>query len=336
MGTSLLLESIAREVHTYFKMRTFIVFLALFGAALSSPHRDLDRNIFDDAWNGIQDAGHAIQDAGNAAWNAAATTKDVTELIFRCKDVAIDLVQSVNVGQIKGELQPMLKDGLKNDDIKTIGHLVEGYSDKMHRFGECMSQEGEFKPQDSWWNPFGRAGQFRRMETVSDRGFQLPHAYSLSITGTAAGSLGAGVEVGDEAAALDGSLVFGFWNELGSIPGKSITTGASIATPGIKLGVGVDLVWAVNGSGYLGATISLTAGVDVVDAPFLDVEFSPVVGCYGVCMFGDCHKGSLLEKNIFGFGHLCSLKYPKEDILPPVLHILFVFDCLSKKIGLLI
>ena len=42
----------------------------------------------------------------------------------------------------------------------------------------------------------------------------------------------AGVEVGDEAAALDGSLVFGFWNELGSIPGKSITTGASIATPG--------------------------------------------------------------------------------------------------------
>ena len=146
---------------------------------------DLDRNIFDDAWNGIQDAGHAIQDAGNAAWNAAATTKDVTELIFRCKDVAIDLVQSVNVGQIKGELQPMLKDGLKNDDFKTIGHLVEGYSDKMHRFGECMSQEGEFKPQDSWWNPFGRAGQFRRMETVSDRGFQLPHAYSLSITGTA-------------------------------------------------------------------------------------------------------------------------------------------------------
>jgi len=319
MGTSLLLESIAREVHSYFKMRTFIVFLAIFGAALSTPsHRDLDRNIFDDAWNGIQDAGHAIQDAGNAAWNAAATTKDVTELIFRCKDVAIDLVQSVNVGQIKGELQPMLKDGLKNDDFKTIGHLVEGYSDKMHRFGECMSQEGEFKPQDSWWNPFGRAGQFRRMETVSDRGFQLPHAYSLSITGTAAGSLGAGVtgslevggaidtsgkkiafaggcagvEVGDEAAALDGSLVFGFWNELGSIPGKSITTGASIATPGIKLGVGVDLVWAVNGSGYLGATISLTAGVDVVDAPFLDVEFSPVVGCYGVCMFGDCPEGS--------------------------------------------
>merc|ERR1712226_458268 len=109
MGTSLLFESIAREVLTYFNMRTFIVFLAIFGAALSTPpHRDLDRNIFDDAWNGIQDAGHAIQDAGNAAWNAAATTKDVTELIFRCKDVAIDLVQSVNVGQIKGELQPML------------------------------------------------------------------------------------------------------------------------------------------------------------------------------------------------------------------------------------
>ena len=54
----------------------------------------------------------------------------------------------------------------------------------------------------------------------------------------------------------------------------------------------MDLVWAVNGSGYLGATISLTAGVDVVDAPFLDVEFSPVVGCYGVCMFGDCPEGS--------------------------------------------
>ena len=65
-----------------------------------------------------------------------------------------------------------------------------------------------------------------------------------------------------------------------------------IPFPGIKLGVGVDLVWAVNGSGYLGATISLTAGVDVVDAPFLDVEFSPVVGCYGICMFGDCPEGS--------------------------------------------
>ena len=43
-STSLLLESIAREVHSYFKMRTFIVFLALFGAALSSPHRGLYYN----------------------------------------------------------------------------------------------------------------------------------------------------------------------------------------------------------------------------------------------------------------------------------------------------
>ena len=146
---------------------------------------DLDRNIFDDAWNGIQDAGHAIQDAGNAAWNAAATTKDVTELIFRCKDVAIDLVQSVNIGQIKDELQPMLKDGLKNDDFKTIGHLVEGYSNKMHRFGECMSQEGEFKPQDSWWNPFGR-GLYRKVEARAyDRSFQAPTAYSLSLVGSA-------------------------------------------------------------------------------------------------------------------------------------------------------
>merc|ERR1739844_785601 len=180
-------------------MRIFIFFLALLGAALSSPHRDLDRNIFDDAWNGIQDAGHAIQDAGNAAWNAAATTKDVTELIFRCKDVAMDLVKSVNVGQIKGELKPMLKDGLKNDDFKTIGNTIQGFSGRLNRFGECMSQTGEFKPQDSWWNPFGR-GLYRKMETASDRGFQLPHTYSLSLSGSASGSIGAGltgsVEVG--------------------------------------------------------------------------------------------------------------------------------------------
>ena len=47
-----------------------------------------------------------------------------------------------------------------------------------------------------------------------------------------------------------------------------------IPFPGIKLGVGVDLVWAFDGSGYIGATISLTAGVDVVDVPFLDVAYS--------------------------------------------------------------
>merc|ERR1712226_449346 len=193
MGTSLLFGSIAREVYTYFKMRTWVVFLALFGAALSSPHRDLDRNIFDDAWNGIQDAGQAIQDAGNAAWSAAATTKDVTELIFRCKDVAMDLVKNVNVGQIKGELQPMLKNGMKNDDFKTIGHTIEGFSDKLHRFGDCMSQEGEFKPQDSWWNPFGR-GLYRKVGAKAyDRSFQAPTAYSLSLVGSAAGSIALGL-----------------------------------------------------------------------------------------------------------------------------------------------
>jgi len=313
MGTSLLFGSIAREVYTYFKMRTFIVFLALFGAALSSPHRDLDRNIFDDAWNGIQDAGHAIQDAGNAAWNAAATTKDVTELIFRCKDVAMDLVKNVNVGQIKGELQPMLKNGMKNDDFKTIGHTIEGFSDKLHRFGDCMSQEGEFKPQDSWWNPFGR-GLYRKVEARAyDRSFQAPTAYSLSLVGSAAGSIGLGLtgsvevggaidnsgnmigftgacgggDAGDEFESIDGSLVFGFWNQLSSIPGPSFTTGASLGlAEGLKVAVGVDLVW--NADGYIGTTVSFTIGEGVDDAAFPIDFMVSATACYGVCAFGAC------------------------------------------------
>jgi len=287
------------------KMKAFIVFLALFGVALSSPHGDIDRNIFSDTWN-------SIQDAGNAAWNAAATTKDVTELVFRCKDVAMDLVTSVDVGAVTAELQPMLKDGLKNNDLQTIGNTIQGFSAKLNRMGECVSQTGEFKPQD-WWNPFGRAGIYRRMETASDRGFQLPTAYSLSFAASASGAVVAGatgsVEIGGaiqpssgkmigftggcagpeaatELESIDGDVVFGFWNELGSIPGNSFTTGASIATPGIKLGVGVDLVW--NDSGYIGTTITFLGGEDAPDF-FLDLQAS-AMACYGKCIMGDCDK----------------------------------------------
>jgi len=318
MGTSLLFESIAREVLTYFNMRTFIVFLAIFGAALSTPsHRDLDRNIFDDAWNGIQDAGHAIQDAANSALNAAETTKEVTELIFRCKDVAMDVIGSIDVGKIRTELAPMAKDGMKDDDFKIIGNTIQGFSGKLDRFGECMSQTGEFKPQDSWWNPFGRAGIYKKKDAASDRGFQLPTAYSLSISAAASAALVggltgqvevggaintkgqmigfasgcAGAEISDELASVDGSLTLGFWNDLTAIPGKSLSTGASLSTPDIKIGVGVDLVWDFGGKGYIGATISLIGGVDITDGviiPLPDFQINPVSGCYGVCMFGDC------------------------------------------------
>merc|ERR1712141_652800 len=300
MGTSLLFGSFARKVHTYFQNESFHSFLGSFGVALSSPHGDIDRNIFSDTWN-------SIQDAGNAAWNVAATTKDVTELIFRCKDVAIDLVTSVDVGAVTAELQPMLKDGLKNNDLQTIGNTIQGFSAKLNRMGECVSQTGEFKPQD-WWNPFGR-----KMETASDRGFQLPTAYSLSFAASASGAVVAGatgsVEIGGaiqpssgkmigftggcagpeaatELESIDGDVVFGFWNELGSIPGNSFTTGASIATPGIKLGVGVDLVW--NDSGYIGTTITFLGGEDAPDF-FLDLQAS-AMACYGKCIMGDCDK----------------------------------------------
>ena len=41
------------------------------------------------------------------------------------------------------------------------------------------------------------------------------------------GACGGG-DAGDEFESIDGSLVFGFWNQLSSIPGPSFTTGASL------------------------------------------------------------------------------------------------------------
>jgi len=268
-------------------MKAFIVFVTLFGVALSSPPRsDIDRNIFSDTWD-------SITDGFNSAMTAAETAKDVTELIFRCKDVAMDLVHSLNVGEIKGKLQPILKDGFQPDDITTIGHLMKGYTDKMSRFGDCMAQEGEFKPQDDWWNPFGR-GLYRKVKKpqASDRSLQLPHAFSLSVTGSAALTVGVGatgsVEIGgafdtsgnviaysghclggdlsDEFASIDGSIVVGFWNELGSIPGHSHTIGTSFgAEEGFKVDFGVDVVWN-DKDGYIGTTITvLSAGLGVDD-----------------------------------------------------------------------
>merc|ERR1712141_721065 len=82
------------------------------------------------------------------------TTKDVTELIFRCKDVAMDLVTSVDVGAVTAELQPMLKDGLKNNDLQTIGNTIQGFSAKPeslnHRIGGILSGELEFTEE---WRP---------------------------------------------------------------------------------------------------------------------------------------------------------------------------------------
>ena len=97
----------------------------------------------------------------------------------------MDVIGSINVGKIRTELAPMAKDGMKDDDFKIIGNTIQGFSGKLDRFGECMSQTGEFKPQDSWWNPFGRAGIYKKKDAASDRGFQLPTAYSLSISAAA-------------------------------------------------------------------------------------------------------------------------------------------------------
>merc|ERR1711878_140913 len=55
------------------KMKTFIVFLGLFGAAVSLPERAIDRNIFNDAWNGVKDA-----------WNTGVSGARFAGLLANC------------------------------------------------------------------------------------------------------------------------------------------------------------------------------------------------------------------------------------------------------------
>ena len=56
--------------------------------------------------------------------------------------------------------------------------------------------------------------------------------------------------------------------------------------PGLKVAVGVDLVW--NADGYIGTTVSFTVGEGVDDAAFPIDFMVSATACYGVCAFGAC------------------------------------------------
>lgn len=106
-------------------MKTFIVFLGLLGAALSLPERDLDRNIFDDAWNGIQDTANSIQDAVSGAVSGAKFAALLVDCNSPLRHTAMDF---------KGDFIDDLK------QMKDKEEVFPHFGDAINHFGDQLGQ----------------------------------------------------------------------------------------------------------------------------------------------------------------------------------------------------
>merc|ERR1711894_693166 len=148
MGTSLLIGILATKEQNK-KMKTFIVFLGLLGAALSLPERDLDRNIFDDAWNGIQDTANSIQDAVSGAKFAALLVDCNSPLRHTAMDFKGDFIDDLKQMKDKEEVFPHFGDAI-NHFGDQLGQMAKNLDDlstcmKGSWFGRTYEQTSSLK-----------------------------------------------------------------------------------------------------------------------------------------------------------------------------------------------
>merc|ERR1712141_433981 len=130
MGISLLIGILTTKVRSIRKMKTFIVFLGLLGAALSLPERGIDRNIFDDAWNGIQDTVNGVVSGARLAGLLANCNSPLRQMV---SDFNADFIDDFKNMKDKGQVFPYFGNGLSN-----IGEEFGQLANNLDDLATCM------------------------------------------------------------------------------------------------------------------------------------------------------------------------------------------------------